>query len=166
MKQIKPNEISSIVFDNIAGGFFLNTSNGTQDNTMVIGWGGLQFMHGRQCFLVPVRPSRHTYKLLNENGYFTISIPLHNMIEQIKFAGTQSGRDVDKWQGHGLSKAPAQIVNVPIVAECELHIECKVISYADMREEALDEDTRRRCYPYGDLHRFYMGEILTCYYSK
>ncbi len=166
MRQVKANELSAIVFDQIASGFFLNTGNGTENNTMIIGWGGLQFIHGRQCFLVPVRESRHTYKLLNENGYFTISIPLHDMKEQIKFAGTISGRDVDKWQGHGITKAEAQIVNVPIVEECELHIECKVISQADMLDAALESETRARCYPKGDLHRLYMGEILSCYYTK
>lgn len=166
MRQVSVNEIANIVFDNISKGFFLNTSNGKVDNTMTIGWGGLQFMHRKQCFLVPVRKSRYSYELLNQNPYFTISIPLQELKEQIKVAGTLSGRDVDKWQGYGITKAPAQNVNVPIVKECGLHLECRVISYADMQHESLTEDNRKACYPNGDLHRFYIGEIVACYYAE
>ncbi len=165
MKKVEVKEIANIVFEKIPKGFFLTTGNGSVNNTMTIGWGGLQVMHSKDCFLVPVRESRYTYSLLNQNPYFTISIPLHDMKEQLKFAGTKSGRDTNKWLNHGLSSQKSQVVNIPIVKECELHLECKVISFADMVDESIEKATRSRNYPDGNLHRFYIGEIVACYYT-
>lgn len=165
MTEVNINEISEYIISNIKKGFFLNSSDGTNDNTMIIGWGGPLVMHSVQAFMIAVRYSRYTYDLLSKNPYFTISIPLHDMNEQIKLAGTKSGRDISKFDTNGLNSQKALVVNVPIVKECELHIECKIISYADMEDKSIDESTRERCYPNGDLHRFYIGKILKAYYT-
>lgn len=165
MKEINISDISQYIIENVKQGFFLNSSDGKNDNTMIIGWGGPLVMHGVEAFIVAVRESRYTYELLNNNPYFTVSIPLHDMKEQIKLAGTLSGRDIKKFGTKGLSGAKAQLVNVPIVEECELHIECKIISYANMIDESIESDTRKRYYPSGDIHRFYVGKILKVYFT-
>lgn len=165
MKNINISEISQYIIENIGKGFFLNSSDGNIDNTMIIGWGGPLIMHSVDAFVVAVRPSRFTYELLNKNPYFTISIPLHDMKEQIKIAGSKSGRDIHKFGTEGLTAEKAKSVNVPIVKECGLHIECKIISYADMQDESIEDRTRKLYYADGDLHRFYIGKILEVYYT-
>jgi flavin reductase (DIM6/NTAB) family NADH-FMN oxidoreductase RutF len=37
-----------------------------------------------------------------------------------------SGRDEDKWAACGLTRAPAAEVQVPLIAECPVNIECRV----------------------------------------
>jgi flavin reductase (DIM6/NTAB) family NADH-FMN oxidoreductase RutF len=37
-----------------------------------------------------------------------------------------SGRNIDKWEGAGLTQAPALKVSCPIIQECPIHIECRV----------------------------------------
>ena len=44
-------------------------------NVMTIGWGTLGVIWGRPVFLVLVRPSRHTYRRLEQVGEFTVNVP-------------------------------------------------------------------------------------------
>ena len=146
------------------GGLFLTTCAAPdRPNTMTIGWGGAGFFFSKPVFYVPVRTSRHTFGLLKQSGEFTVSVPLHDMSEELLFAGTASGRDVDKFEGHGLTAAPAWDVATPIVAECERHFECRVFASAAVAEGAVPEDMLARWYPDRDMHTLFIGEILRCY---
>lgn len=148
------------------GGAFLTTqgTDGTP-NTMTIGWGGPQCFFNKPVMMVPVRKSRHTHLLLSQNGEFTVSVPLHPMKRELAFAGTQSGRDVRKFEGHGLTAAPAQMVKPPIVAECELHLECRVFAQTELAEPGVSPEALTRWYATRDMHSLYFGEVLRCYQS-
>ena len=146
------------------GGLFLTTCvSPNKPNTMTIGWGGIGCFFGKPVFYVPVRISRHTFGLLTQSGEFTVSIPLHDMSEALMFAGSASGRDVDKFEGHGLTAAPAFNISTPIVAECERHYECRVFATASVTEGAIPEDMLARWYPDRDMHTLFFGEIIRCY---
>ena len=145
------------------GGVLLTVA-GDTPNTMTIGWGAIGFSWNKPMMMVMVRPSRHTFGLLNKAGRFSVSVPrAGDLKEELMFAGTESGRTVDKFQGHGLTCAPGLTDGIKIVAECPLHIECVVRHVQDMTGDLLDENVRLRAYPKGDLHRLYFGEIMECY---
>ncbi len=164
MRDIPYTEAMAIATERLTrGGAFL-TVGGQTPNTMTIGWGSIGFFWNRPVFLAVVRPSRHTYDLLTQSGTFTVSVPTKNALKaELAFAGTASGRDVDKFSGHGLTAAPARMVDAPIVAECGLHFECRVRLAQDMTPERMDPDVIKTAYPRGDLHTMYFGEILACY---
>ena len=144
-------------------GVFL-TVGGAKPNTMTIGWATIGYSWYRPVFMAMVRPSRYTYDLLNQSGRFTVSVPrAGELLSELAFVGTKSGRDVDKFSGHGLTAAPAQMPDSFIVAQCPLHFECAVIDTEDMLPDALSEAIAKRAYPTGDLHRLFFGEILHCY---
>ena len=166
MREVPVSEVAEIIAKQLRnGGVFLCAGDGTRSNVMTIGWGGLNVFFGDFCFLAPVRKSRFTYGLLQKNGAFTVSVPLTDMRAELNFAGTKSGRDVDKFYGHGLTAAPAQAVNVPTVKECGLQIECIPFGRVDQQSENLTPDVLDRCYPNGDLHTFFLGKIVRCYYT-
>ena len=142
------------------GGAFLSVPG---PNTMTIGWGGTMTFFGKPCLLVAVRRSRYTWPLLEAARRFTVSVPLHEMRAELAYAGTRSGREGNKFEGHGLTAEPAQRVDAPIVAECELHMECVVRAAFDMRESAIDPTVLARYYGDRDLHTLYVGEVLACY---
>ncbi len=153
-------EIAPILNDKMAhGGVFLNTPS----NTMTIGWGAEGICFQKPCLLVVVRRSRHTWELMEKARCFTVSIPLHDMKQELAFAGTTSGREVDKFTGHGLTAEPGREVQAPIVAECELHVECRVVSIAEMRPGATDDAVMARHYLDHDMHTLYWGEVVACY---
>lgn len=149
------------------GGIFLTTC--TKDgkpNTMTIGWGGVGCFFNKPMVFVPVRTSRYTFHLLNESWEFTLSVPLHNMKAQLAFAGTMSGRDVDKFIDHGLTATQSLGVAAPIIQECELHLECRVVASPALTPDVVVKPMVDRWYPDSDMHTLFFGEIIHCYYTK
>ena len=165
MREVPVTEVAQIIAEKLGGsGLFLSASDGVHSNVMTIGWGGLTTFFGTGCFLAPVRTSRFTYQLLQKNGAFTVSIPLHDMRAELGFAGSKSGRDLDKFVGHGLTAAPAQAVKAPIVQECELHIECVPFGSVALNPATLQSEIVSRFYPTEDMHTFFLGKVVRCYY--
>ena len=145
------------------GGVFLNVG-GKIPNTMTIGWASLGYIWNRPVLTVLVRPQRHTYSMLMNAGEFTVSVPTKNSLRQeLAFAGTKSGRDVNKFEGHGLTAMPAQLVNAPIVGECGLHFECRTLLTQPMTPDNMEPSLVSASYAQGDFHYMFFGEILRCY---
>jgi len=144
-------------------GAFLTTKVGDVKNTMAIGWGSVGHCWGKPVFTVVVRDSRYTYELMEKAAEFTVSIPLTDqMQEQLDFCGTKSGRDLDKFQQCPLKVVDGKEVDVPIIADCELHYECRILAKLRLEPENLHESCDQ-WYPEKDYHTFYVGEIVACY---
>jgi flavin reductase (DIM6/NTAB) family NADH-FMN oxidoreductase RutF len=131
-------------------------------NVMAIGWGTTGIIWRRPIFVVLVRPSRYTYKLIEETGEFTVNIVPPKLKEVVQYCGTVSGRDHDKFKEKQLTAIPSRKVKTPIIKECILHFECRVVSKNDLIPSALEKSIIDTLYPKGDFHRVYFGEILTC----
>lgn len=130
------------------------------DNIMVASWGMIGVMWGKRVFVVPVRESRYTKEFLDKTCEFTISVPYpHEMKDAIKFCGTKSGREYDKWAECMLDKVKAKHVDSFVVGGCQKYFECKVIGVVPMGED-FDVSKVAEWYPQGDLHTFYFGEIV------
>lgn len=164
MKTVLPGAEKELLEKMYHGGVFL-TVGGETPNTMTIGWGSIGVYWYMDVMTVCVRPQRHTYTLLETNPEFTVSVPIKNDCkEQLRFAGSVSGRDVDKFDGHGLTAVPGRSVNAPVVGECGLHFECRLKMKTDMAN--MDQGVLDRWYPERDLHTLYFAEIVDCYYTE
>ncbi|MDD2620303.1 MAG: flavin reductase family protein [Syntrophomonadaceae bacterium] len=145
-------------------GIFLSVSTGEEINTMTIGWGSIGFMWQKPVIIVLVRPSRYTYSLLQKAQEFTVSIPLNSeMKKSLAIAGSSSGRDIDKFGTLNLTAQPGKCISSPVIGECGLIYECRVIFQQTMDPETLDMDIREKFYAHEDYHVMYFGEILACY---
>ena len=132
------------------------------DNVMVASWGFIGVMWGKRVYVVPVRESRYTKTFMDESGVFTVSIPHPNeMKEEIKFCGTKSGREFEKWTTCGLDKVEAKRVDGYIVGGCQKYFECRIIGKLPM--DNMDISEVEKWYPTGDLHTLYFGEIIEEY---
>lgn len=49
-------------------------------------------------------------------------------------AGTCSGSDTDKFEKFGFTPLKAELVKAPLIKECYVNIECKVVSYIDRED--------------------------------
>ena len=163
----KYSEHANILLKQLPKGVFITVRGETQDNTMVIAWGHIGVIWGRPMFIAYVRYSRYTYDLLREAQDFTINVPVENPLKEgLKLAGTQSGRDVDKFAQGVLTKAKSKHVLSPIIKECNLHYECKLV-YTQTQEPALiPEEIKARYYKDHDTHIMFYGEIVDTYYIK
>jgi flavin reductase (DIM6/NTAB) family NADH-FMN oxidoreductase RutF len=131
-------------------------------NVMAIGWGTLGIIWRKPVFMILVRPSRYTYKFIEESGEFTVNVMPPGLKEVVMYCGTVSGRDQDKFKEKHLSPIPSSKIKVPIIQEGVLHFECKVIYKNDMVPSELEKSIIPVLYPKGDFHRLYAGEILAC----
>lgn len=132
-------------------------------NVMAIGWGSLGIIWKKPVFTVLVRPSRYTYSLIEESGEFTVNIVAPGMEETVKYCGTVSGRDVNKFEVKQLTTIPSSQVKTPIIKEGILHFECKVIYKNDLAPAELAKSILRETYAgSSDFHRIYFGEVVAC----
>jgi len=132
-------------------------------NVMTIGWGTVGILWGLPVFVVFVRPSRYTYSRLDEVDEFTVNVPDKTLAKAVLHCGTVSGRDNDKFKQMGLTPATAKTVKVPVIQECVMHYECRVVHRNDVVPGALDKEIISSAYPQGDFHRIYYGRILATY---
>ena len=135
-------------------------------NVMAIGWGTIGIIWRRPIFIVMVRPSRYTYKLIEETGEFTVNIATPQLKEVVQYCGTVSGRDHNKFKEKQLTAIPSREVKTPIIKECILHFECRVVYKNDLIPSELEKSITEKLYPKGDFHRVYFGEILACQYES
>ena len=131
-------------------------------NAMAIGWGTIGIIWRKPIFIVLVRPSRYTYKLIEETGEFTVNIVPPPLKEVVQYCGTVSGRDHNKFKGKQLTAIPSMKVKTPIIKEGILHFECQVVNKNDLIPSELGNSIVPELYPKGDFHRLYFGGILAC----
>jgi flavin reductase (DIM6/NTAB) family NADH-FMN oxidoreductase RutF len=132
-------------------------------NVMAIGWGSLGILWRRPVFTVLVRFSRYTYKMIEESGEFSVNILPPGREEVAKYCGTVSGRDFNKFEVKQLTAVPSSRLKIPIIKECIIHFECKIIYKSDLVPEDLSEPILSAIYGDSkDFHRIYFGEILAC----
>jgi len=75
---------------------------------------------------IGIRPGRYSHRLIKEAGEFVINLPTVEQARWVDYCGMVSGRDEDKWATCGFTPAPATEVQVPLIAECPVNIECRL----------------------------------------
>lgn len=76
---------------------------------------------------ISIRPSRASHQLIDDGGEFVVNVPWPEMEVVSDFVGTTTMDKVDKWQETGLTTLPASEVSAPLLAECPVNIECRVL---------------------------------------
>jgi flavin reductase (DIM6/NTAB) family NADH-FMN oxidoreductase RutF len=132
-------------------------------NVMTIGWGLIGILWGKPFFMVAVRPSRHTYNFIEDTGDFTVNVAKKGMEEIVKYCGSISGREHDKFKEKGLTLLPGKKVKSPIISECLIHYECRVVFKSKVIPNGLPRKIKWIYYPRGDYHTLYFGEILATF---
>ncbi|MGD2142357.1 MAG: flavin reductase family protein [Candidatus Bathyarchaeota archaeon] len=136
---------------------------GEKPNAMTIGWGLVGTMWRRPFFIVAVRLSRHTYKLLEDSESFTVCLPARGMTKAVEFCGTESGKDFDKFMKLGLTARKGYEVKTPFIEESPIHYECKIAYKTEVKPGQLPDEIEGDVYPGGNYHVLYFGEIQGVY---
>ena len=96
-----------------------------KSNIITIAWTGTVCTNPPMAY-ISVRPERYSYGMLKETGEFVINLTTEKLVRATDYFGVKSGRDTDKWKETGLTPIPAQEVNVPLIKESPVNIECRV----------------------------------------
>ncbi len=145
------------------GLLLVTTGTDGKPNVMTIGWGTIGSIWSRPIFIVLVRHSRHSYKLMEQVSDFTVNVLPRELAAAASLCGSISGQEHDKFQEAQLTPVPSREVRSPIIRECLVHYECRTVNRVDMAPDALAQSVREQFYKTGDFHRIYFGEIVASY---
>lgn len=169
-RKIDPFDYAKEITHAVKKGVLLTTKTDKQRNTMSISWGTMGIQWGLPIFTVFVRGCRHTASLLDETGEFTVNIPLGEVNKEIiRYCGTKSGRDVDKFQAMDLHTEDPETISVPGIKELPITLECKVIYKQQQYPECMTDPEPPTHYPensqdiHADYHTAYYGQIVNAY---
>jgi flavin reductase (DIM6/NTAB) family NADH-FMN oxidoreductase RutF len=68
-----------------------------------------------------------THELIKKGQEFAINVPTHELVKQVKYCGTVSGRDQNKLKVTGLHEEGPRLIRPVLIRECIAHIECSVV---------------------------------------
>ena len=152
---------------------------GSRANIITLAWVGTLCSNPPLVGL-GVRPGRYSHGLIEGLGEFVVNLPTADQVEWVDYCGTVSGRDEDKWDACGFTAGAGAEVEVPLIAECPVNLECRLeqtlslgshdlfigqVVAVQMDEAVLDENgrfdvtkARPLAYLNGDYRR--IGELL------
>ncbi len=76
---------------------------------------------------VSVGTKGYSGKEILKNKHFTVNIASVDIMVEADFCGITSGKDIDKFDKTGLTKMPSKHIPSPIIKECPLNFECKLV---------------------------------------
>ncbi|MDA8520836.1 flavin reductase family protein [Acidovorax sp. NCPPB 4044] len=71
--------------------------------------------------------ANHSHGLVRRSRECTINIPEAHWVDAVVGVGNCSGAEVDKFERFGFTAEPAREVGAPLVGECFVQIECRVV---------------------------------------
>ncbi|HOX38898.1 MAG TPA: flavin reductase family protein [Candidatus Brocadiia bacterium] len=86
---------------------------------------------------IAVRQGRYSYEIITRTREFVVNLPDESIVRQVDLCGTVSGRKADKFKETGLTPLPASVVKAPLIAECPVNVECKLLSVATVGDHDL-----------------------------
>jgi flavin reductase (DIM6/NTAB) family NADH-FMN oxidoreductase RutF len=98
---------------------------------------------------VSIRKSRHTHGAIVEHKVFSVNVPSTRYLVETDYVGIVSGRDVDKFQVTKLTSVRGEFLNVPLVEEFPISMECRLVHTVELGS-----------------HDLFVGEIVSCWVAE
>ncbi len=108
-----------------------------QPNVMTVSWAGT-VASTPPCLAIGVRPYRYSHAAIEEQGEFVVNIPHRELLSAVDYCGRVSRhRTSDKFAETGLTPVPASQVAPPLIAECPVNIECRLVHSLELGSHTL-----------------------------
>ena len=160
-RKISPADLPDNFFSRIGDDWMLITAESStgEVNTMTASWGCAGILWNKPVAICFIRPQRHTYGIVEDSDTLTLSFfPAGEYREALRYCGTKSGRDGDKFAATGLTVAKTA-EGIPFPAEAHLILVCRKLYADDLKENAFIDPEMLKHYAAKDYHRFYICEI-------
>lgn len=76
----------------------------------------------------------YTFNILKKTKQCVINIPSVELTTKVVKIGNCSGRNIDKFKKFQLTPEPATFVDAPLISECYVNLECKVVDMKMVRK--------------------------------
>ena len=127
--------------------FLVGANVAGQPDFAAVAWGGIA-CSSPPMISVSLRPYRHTYKGIKDNGVFSVNIPSVEQVTETDYCGIVSGAKNDKVKVCGFHIFYGVLNTAPLIEECPLNLECRVFKIEDLGS-----------------HNLIIGEIVECHVS-
>jgi flavin reductase (DIM6/NTAB) family NADH-FMN oxidoreductase RutF len=86
---------------------------------------------------IAIRKATYSHGLISRSGEYVVNLPTRAIAEQVWTCGRLSGRSADKFAATGLTALPASLVAPPLIAECPVNVECRVLGIQEIGDHDL-----------------------------
>lgn len=143
--------------------FLLTSGNYSENdyNSMTIAWGFFGVMWSRDCVMVVVRPTRHTFSFITK--YKTFSLCLFNQKkyrDDLLLLGRKSGINENKLEQTSITPIPSKKIEAPSFLESDMSIECEILYQDKFDPTNFMLDKLNKNYPNKDYHHFFIAKII------
>ena len=160
-RSVAPANLPDNFFSRIGEDWMLITAANSHGevNTMTASWGCAGILWNKPVAICFIRPQRYTYGIVEDTDTLTLSFfPKGEYRDALRYCGTKSGRDGDKFAATGLTVESASN-GAPYVAEANLVLVCRKLYADDLKEGCFIDPELLKNYAAKDYHRFYICEI-------
>jgi flavin reductase (DIM6/NTAB) family NADH-FMN oxidoreductase RutF len=98
---------------------------------------------------ISLRKSRHTHGAITARGAFSVNIPPARYVAETDYVGLASGRDADKFKVAGLTPVRGETLDVPMVLEFPISMECRLTHTLELGS-----------------HDLFVGEVVACWVDE
>lgn len=94
------------------------------DNALAVGFIANVSFNPR-IIMIAILNQRYSHHIIKETKEFGVNIATTNFKDEVDYLGSVSGKDEDKLAN--IDTFDATIINVPLLVDCPVNFECKVI---------------------------------------
>lgn len=98
--------------------------NNGRDNALAVGFIANVSFNPR-IIMIAILNQRYSHHIIKETKEFGVNIATTNFKDEVDYLGSVSGKDEDKLAN--IDTFDADIINVPLLVDCPVNFECKVI---------------------------------------
>lgn len=109
----------------------VSCGNGENDNILTVAWTGILNTVPPKTYIA-VRPKRHSHDIIKTCGEFVLNLAPTALVKTVDYCGIYTGAKVNKWEKCKLTKAAADEVTAPMIAECPISLCCKVTAVQEL----------------------------------
>ncbi len=102
-----------------------------EKNIITVAWTGTICSDPPMCY-ISVRKERHSHSIISKSKEFVINLTTEQLAKATDWCGVRSGRDYDKFKEMHLTPGPCQLLKAPLIEECPLNIECRVVEVKEL----------------------------------
>ncbi|MCL4384950.1 MAG: flavin reductase family protein [Actinobacteria bacterium] len=125
-----------------------NKNDLSTDNIIPLSWVGIVDYKPNMLY-VSIGKGKYSAKIIKQNKEFGLCIASVDIMEQIDKCGYSHGDKVDKFKMTGFIKFPAEKINVSLIKECPICLECKVTETMEL-----------------NTHEIFIAEVLSTHVDE
>jgi flavin reductase (DIM6/NTAB) family NADH-FMN oxidoreductase RutF len=118
----------------------------TGTNVMVVSYVGV-LSEKPPIIGIAVRPERHSHKLLKKNREFTLNLPTPDLLKDLDYCGTFSGKKIDKVLVRSLRLESADKIKAPMIKNSPISLECRITRVMHLSKK-------------GSSHDYFIADVL------